>query len=193
MSNFTIWLQQGIHHILAYDAADHILYIVALTLGYTYKQWRAVLLLATAFTIGHSITLLLTALNFIPSYSVWVEFFIPLTIAATAVYKAFTQYKKNKINIAKLPYILALLFGLVHGMAYGAISVGSLYSGAEAVYMVLAFNLGVELGQVVVIIATLLLTFLLTMFTKLKPIYWQLTVYILITLYALYLAILHLP
>ena len=193
MSNFTIWLQQGIHHILAYDAADHILYIVALTLGYTYKQWRAVLLLATAFTIGHSITLLLTALNFIPSYSVWVEFFIPLTIAATAVYKAFTQYKKTKINIAKLPYILALLFGLVHGMAYGAISVGSLYSGAEAVYMVLAFNLGVELGQVVVIIATLLLTFLLTMFTKLKPIYWQLTVYILITLYALYLAILHLP
>src|SRR6266496_4815607 len=85
MQDFTFYFQLGTEHILTPDAIDHILFVTALCLRYLWSDWKKVIVLVTAFTIGHSITLGLSALNYIYVDSKWIEFFIPLTIAATCI------------------------------------------------------------------------------------------------------------
>jgi hydrogenase/urease accessory protein HupE len=155
--DFNTWLKEGFFHIITPEALDHILFITALCLSYTFKEWKKILLLVTAFTLGHSVTLIFTALGYINLPMHWVEFFIPLTIAITA---AAALLSSNKRQPGRLIYSFALFFGLVHGLAYGANGVGSLYQGWQAVGNVLAFNLGIEGGQVLVVAAYMLLSFI---------------------------------
>src|ERR1043165_1941913 len=85
MQEFTFYFRLGIEHILTWDAMDHILFVTALCLRYMWKDWKKVVVLVTAFTIGHSVTLALSALNYINFNTAWIEFLIPLTIAATCI------------------------------------------------------------------------------------------------------------
>src|SRR5262245_54601765 len=102
MSDFTLYFQLGIEHILSLDAADHILFVTALCLRYLWKDWRKVVILVTAFTIGHSITLALSALHYIHFDLSWIEFLIPLTIAATCI-NNLVQRQSDQVR--KLPLI----------------------------------------------------------------------------------------
>jgi hydrogenase/urease accessory protein HupE len=156
-ADFQEWLKQGFFHIITTEALDHILFIIALCLHYSYREWKKIVLLVTAFTVGHSITLLLTGLGYINLPLHWVEFFIPVTIALTALTGLLRPPTRSQ---GWFIYIIAGVFGLVHGVAYGANSVGSLYSGTEALMNVLAFNLGVEGGQLVIVAAYMLLSFI---------------------------------
>ncbi len=117
MQDFTFYFQLGIEHILTLDAMDHILFVAALCLRYLWQDWRKVVILVTAFTIGHSITLALSALNYVHFSTAWIEFLIPLTIAATCI-NNITQPAVTRPKRLPLIYFFALFFGLIHGLAF---------------------------------------------------------------------------
>ena len=109
MQDFNLYFRLGIDHILTWEALDHILFVTALCLRYLLKDWKKVIILVTAFTIGHSITLALAGLGYVHFSKTWIEFLIPLTILATAINNIF-QKPADIQSPSKLPliYFLAL-------------------------------------------------------------------------------------
>src|SRR5215210_4806465 len=116
MSDFGFYFKLGWEHIITPEALDHILFIVALAAIYMLKDWKQVLILVTAFTVGHTITLILSTKQIIEVSSGWVEFFIPCTIAFTAIANLFQ--KSFSAKAISINYFLALFFGLIHGLAF---------------------------------------------------------------------------
>ena len=119
MQDFKLYFDIGLGHILTWEAMDHILFVAALCLRYLMKDWRKVVILVTAFTIGHSITLALSALGLVHFATRWIEFLIPLTIVATAI-NNLVQQPGQVEHPSRLPviYFFALFFGLIHGLAF---------------------------------------------------------------------------
>ena len=170
MQDFTIYFQLGIGHILTLEAGDHILFVTALCLRYLWHDWRKVVVLVTAFTIGHSLTLALSALGLIKVNAGVIEFLIPLTIAATCITNIFQKNTEQKKQVS-LIYILALFFGLIHGLAFA----GTLLSmeGKEGlVAHLLAFNLGIEVAQLLIVLVILLISYLAVQQLKLSRTVW---------------------
>ena len=170
MQEFTIYFKLGTDHILTPDALDHILFVTALCLRYLWRDWRKVVVLVTAFTIGHSLTLALSALGYIKVNSSWIEFLIPLTIAATCINNIYQRSSEQK-NWVSLIYFLALFFGLIHGLAFA----GTLLSmeGKEGLIPhLLAFNLGIEAAQLLIVLVILLISYLAVQQLKLSRTVW---------------------
>src|ERR1700733_12432117 len=142
MNEFKLYFGLGTDHILTWEALDHILFVAALCLRYLIKDWRKVVVLVTAFTIGHSITLALSALGLVQVATRWIEFLIPLTIVATAI-NNMVQKTGQVDHPSRLPliYFFALFFGLIHGLAFAS-SFLSLEGREGLVLHLLAFNLG---------------------------------------------------
>ncbi len=165
MSQFSIFLQLGFEHILDFQGFDHILFVVVLCAIYLPSEWRRILILVTAFTIGHSVTLALAAFDIFRLPSDLVEFLIPLTILCTAfsnflVKQPTSIYVEEKSRIQVVRYFLAGGFGLIHGLGFSGHFV-SLISGTEGFAgNLLAFTLGIELGQVCIVLAVLMLAFI---------------------------------
>ena len=156
MQDFGFYFPWGWKHIMSWDALDHQLFIAALSAIYLLKDWRQVLILVTAFTIGHSLTLALSVYDVIRFSSRWVEFLIPCTIVITAISNLFQ--KKFTPKSIRINYFLALFFGLIHGMGFANTLRFALASDQSIGWALLAFNLGLEAGQIVVVILLLLLT-----------------------------------
>lgn len=172
MQDFQLYFGIGVHHILTWEAMDHILFVAALCLRYLIKDWRKVVILVTAFTIGHSTTLALSALGLVHFATRWIEFLIPMTIVATAINNLLqrpTQFE----DPARLPliYFFALFFGLIHGLAF-ANSLLSLIGGDHLLVPLLAFNLGVEAGQLVVVAIILAISFIFVQLMKVRRTWW---------------------
>jgi hypothetical protein len=170
MQDFTFYFQMGVEHILTLDAFDHILFVAALCLRYLWSDWKKVVILVTAFTIGHSLTLALSALNYIQTNSSWIEFLIPLTIAATCINNIVQRsYEQNK----RLPviYFFALFFGLIHGLAFAG-QLLSLEGKAGLTGPLLGFNLGIELAQLLIVFVVLLLSFVVVQLVKISRLWW---------------------
>lgn len=165
MTSFQVYFQIGFEHIVALDGIDHILFIAVLCAIYPLKAWKKILILATAFTIGHSITLALTALDYLNFPKYWIELLIPFTILITAIANFFEKKESdNNLKINWTRYFFAIFFGLIHGLAY-AKDLKSLMalSGADnfdLIQNLFAFNLGIELGQIVIILIVLLFSHL---------------------------------
>lgn len=158
MSDFVFYFGLGWKHIISPDALDHQLFILALAAVYTFKNIRQVLILVTAFTIGHSLTLALSVLDVIRFSNKWVEFLIPCTIFITALNNILRVDKKE--GSAKVNYYLALGFGLIHGMGF-ANSIRIMLAQDQGVGMGLfGFNIGLEAGQIVVVAIILVLGWL---------------------------------
>jgi len=178
-SVFSVYLQLGFGHISDLKGYDHILFVIALCAIYRLREWRKVVLLVTAFTLGHSLTLALAALGYIPINSAWVEFLIPLTILATAVYNVLAHRQESQLatlsRSLQLNYLFALLFGLIHGMGFSNFLRSSLLPGEEAqlITQLLAFNIGVELGQLAIVGAVLCLSFIMLSLLKVKQREWN--------------------
>lgn len=158
MSEFRVYFQFGMEHILDYDNGyDHILFIIALCAVYLLRDWKRVLILVTAFTIGHSVTLALAVLNIVRADSAIIEFLVPLTIFITAVSNLFRREESFSGRLIHLNYAYALFFGLIHGMAFAnALGMDS----KNIVTRLLAFNLGLELGQIIIVIVFLTASFI---------------------------------
>jgi hypothetical protein len=155
MSVFGMYLQLGFGHIIDIKAYDHILFIITLCAVYLFTDWRQVIVLVTAFTIGHTTTLALASLNIIRINSKLVEFLIPLTIFLTAI--ANITFRKTDFSpkLYKLKYLTALFFGLIHGMGFSNYLRSLLGNQESIVKPLFAFNLGLELGQIIIVFCIL--------------------------------------
>jgi hydrogenase/urease accessory protein HupE len=164
MSDFSIFFPMGIEHITDLNGLDHILFIAALCLRYVIDDWKKILVLVTAFTIGHSITLALSTLSVIDVPRVWTEFFIAVTIVITAISNCFVKDFKFK-NKYPVIYFFALFFGLIHGLGFSTLLKSMLGKDQSIVMQLLAFNLGLEVGQIIIVAGILIISFILvTMF-----------------------------
>jgi hypothetical protein len=170
MNDFSFYFSLGWTHIISIDALDHLLFILALTATYQLKDWKKVLILVTAFTIGHSTTLVLSSFDIIRFSSKWVEFLIPLTIVITGLLN-FNQPEKNT-NRQWLNYTIALFFGLIHGMGFANTIRVMLASSQSITIPLLGFNLGLEAGQIVVVTFILLMAWLLVTKARLNRKIW---------------------
>ena len=156
MSDFSFYFNIGWKHIISADALDHQLFILALAAIYLLKDWRQVLVLVTAFTIGHSITLFLSVKEIISISSKWVEFLIPCTILITAATNLFQ--KKFSPKTIRINYFLALFFGLIHGLGFANTIRIALASDQSLGWGLYGFNVGLEAGQIVVVAVILLIS-----------------------------------
>ncbi|WKN45280.1 HupE/UreJ family protein [Tunicatimonas pelagia] len=151
MSTFSLYFNLGLTHILDILGYDHILFVVVLCALYMLRDWRKVLILITAFTIGHSITLALATLNIIQVNVALIEFLIPVTIFITAVSNILRGQRSSSPQKVQLNYAYALFFGLIHGMGFSNYLRSLLGKEEDITVPLLAFNLGLELGQVIIV------------------------------------------
>lgn len=170
MSDFAFYFKMGWEHIISKDALDHQLFILALACVYTIGDIKRVLILVTAFTIGHSLTLTLSVYDVIRFSSKWVEFLIPCTIFITAlnnILRVDSEGKSTRIN-----YYLALCFGLIHGMGF-ANAIRIMLAKDQTIGLGLfGFNIGLEAGQIFVVAIILLTGVLFLNFLKIKKRDW---------------------
>lgn len=157
-SQFSTYLQLGFHHILDPQAYDHILFVIALCAAFRPSDWRRIAVLVTAFTLGHSLTLALATLGILAFPVKLIELLIPITILLTAAHNIYFSQRQSS-GLAS-SYGLAAGFGLVHGMGFSNFLRASMFPGQEdqLVSQLLAFNLGVELGQLCIVAAFLLIS-----------------------------------
>ncbi|MBX9733774.1 MAG: HupE/UreJ family protein [Chitinophagaceae bacterium] len=156
MNDFWLYFQLGWQHIADLKGIDHILFVSALCLRYQVADWRRLLILVTAFTVGHSITLALSVLDMV-SFSIrWIEFLIPVTICITAFSNGMI---KSYHSAQKFPpiYFLALFFGLIHGLGFSNYLKSLLGKEEAIVPRLLAFNIGLEFGQLLIVAGVLLI------------------------------------
>lgn len=159
MSDLGFYFRLGWEHIISKDALDHQLFIAALSAIYLLRDWKQVLILVTAFTIGHSLTLALSVLDVFRFSSNWVEFLIPCTIVITA-FSNFFQKKFTPRSI-RINYFLALFFGLIHGMGFANSIRFMMARDQNLGWSLLGFNLGLEAGQIVVVLILLIIGYIM--------------------------------
>src|SRR5688572_28649722 len=170
MRDFGFYFRLGWEHIISTDALDHQLFIAALAAIYLLQDWRQVLILVTAFTVGHSLTLALSVLDIVRFPSNWVEFLIPVTIVITAFSNLFQ--KKFTSSSVSINYFMALFFGLIHGMGFANTLRFMLAKDQNLGWSLFGFNLGLEVGQIVVVMMLLLVAHIIVNLFKVKRKEW---------------------
>jgi len=191
MDDFRLYFGLGTDHILTWEAMDHILFVAALCLRYLWPDWKKVAVLVTAFTIGHSVTLALSALGYVHVPTRWIEFLIPLTIAVTAL-NNLAQKKTGQQKKLPLIYFFALFFGLIHGLAYAS-SFLDLEGKEGLVAHLFAFNIGIELAQLLVVVAVLFISFVVVQLSKISRIAWIRVASLLVLVVSINMAIKRFP
>ena len=162
MTEFELYFGLGKDHILDYkNGYDHILFVLALCAIYTARDWKKLLILITAFTISHSITLALATLNLVPVNAAIIEFLIPLSIFVTAVSNIFRNEENQSTFSLQLNYAYAFIFGLIHGLGFSNYLKSILGKDESIVMQLLSFNLGLEFGQIIIVCIFLVLAFVL--------------------------------
>jgi len=156
---FPTYFQLGLEHILDPKAYDHILFVLALTIIYPIKEWKRVLILITAFTIGHSLTLALSVFKIVQVNSDLIEFLIPVTIIITALSNIISYNKQDRNHL--MNYILALVFGFIHGLGFSNYLSALLGKEESILSPLFAFNIGVEAGQILIVFVTLVFSYLM--------------------------------
>ncbi len=159
MNEFLLYFSLGLQHILDWEGYDHILFILALIAVYESKAYYSVFILITAFTIGHSLALALSVFDYIHVPTELVEFLIPLTIVITAITNLFLNTDKNQFQ--RLKYGIALLFGCIHGLGFSNYLKSLLGSSASIFRPLLSFNLGLELGQLLIVLLIFAVNYLI--------------------------------
>lgn len=170
MSSFGSFLQLGLRHILTLEAADHLLFLATLVVAHELGKWRPLLILITAFTIGHSLTLALATLNVVQVNAKAVQTLIPATIVVTSLVNLWTWRQGRRANdpppqsaeVLWPRYAMALAFGLIHGLGFSSVLRGLLGTEDSLLLPLLAFNIGIELAQIIVLAALAVIGAVLT-------------------------------
>ena len=183
---FQTFLQEGIHHILDPKAYDHILFVVSICVIFQWFEWKKVIILVTAFTLGHSLTLALASLDIININPGLVETLIPITIILSAATNLIRQ-KKSDQNFT-IQYSLAAFFGLIHGLGFSNYLKSLLAGEEDIIGPLLAFNIGVEIGQIAIVCMTILIGTALTLF-KAKHILYARIILVCVIILSSYLLI----
>ena len=191
MKDFIFYFKIGWTHIMSLDATDHLFFISVLAIIYTVADWKKVLVLVTAFTIGHALTLFMSILSLISVKSEMVEFLIPCTIMVTAMINLLLQRKQRGSHA--IQYAIALGFGLIHGLGYANYIRMMLSSDQQLVWGLFSFNLGLEVGQIVVVCLVLLSIWVSSKIHPKAQLHWVRIVSAAVLLFALKLAIERFP
>ncbi|MCS7018284.1 MAG: HupE/UreJ family protein [Cytophagales bacterium] len=178
MSDFQLYLIEGFRHISDLGAYDHILFITALCAIYQFSDWKKILILVTAFTLGHSLTLALATLKIIAFSTEVIEFLIPITIVVTCLFNFFSPVNNRtaKPQPMAFRYLTAAIFGLIHGLGFSNFLRSMLGKEENIVVPLLAFNLGLEIGQLAIVLIILLLSGIITNFLHVKQREWNLII-----------------
>lgn len=169
MEYFSTYFQLGFEHILEWEAMDHILFILSFSCIYTFMRLKETILMATAFTLGHTITLALATLKIIQVNIQWVEFIIPLTIFISAA--SNLRLGKKKLNAGQFhpsKYVILGVFGLVHGLGFSSYLQSLMGQEASISLPLFAFNIGLEIAQIIVISIALFISSLFIHFLNIK-------------------------
>lgn len=154
-------VQYGINHVLDIKAYDHVLFLIVLTVPYMFKDWKRVFLLVSMFTLGHTLSLVLAVYGIISVQASMVEFLIPITILVVALFNVFTSGKgaqKEKVGIL---FLSTLFFGLIHGLGFAREFKMLLSDSDSKLVLLLEFALGIELAQIIIVFAVLLLGYIM--------------------------------
>jgi hydrogenase/urease accessory protein HupE len=176
MNDFLVWFKTGFEHILDWNGYDHILYIIALCVSFSITDIKKLFILISAFTLGHSITLALSTLNLLSIPQTYIEILIPLTILVTCINnlsnrKSIMSRQTQSFNI-KLNYSLAAFFGLIHGLGFSYLLKSMLGKEDSIIWPLLSFNIGIEVGQMLIVLLLLVLSAFLFRFIQLKSADW---------------------
>ena len=175
MSEFWIYFEIGMRHVLDIRAYDHVLFLIALTVPYAFKDWKRVLILISIFTIGHTLALLLSVYGVVTVKAHLIEFLIPITILTTAIFHLFTAGKSSKNESISVIGFVTLFFGIIHGIGF-ANYFKTLLSGSASDKLIplLEFSLGIEAAQITVVFIVLLLSYLVQTFFRFSKRDWTL-------------------
>jgi len=165
---FSAYVNLGIEHILDINGFDHVLFLIVLAIPFTIKNWKTVIVLATAFTIGHSLTLFLSGMDLIRIKSEPVEILIAISILFTAIFNILKAGKAQN-NISR--YSIALFFGLIHGLGFSNFF-KSILGNDAILFPLFSFNIGVELAQVIIVIVILIINKLIIDILNFSQNYW---------------------
>ncbi|NQZ75901.1 MAG: HupE/UreJ family protein [Ekhidna sp.] len=174
MHPFPFYLQLGFEHISNLAGYDHILFLVALCAVYKLEQWKKILILVTAFTIGHSVTLVLASFGSIAIPSSIIKFLIPTTIFLTGIHNVVSSQPNLESSKMWRSYLMALFFGFIHGMDFSNYFRALLMSDSSIMVPLLGFNIGIELGQLLVVFFIVSIAFILLNVVRVKHREWNL-------------------
>lgn len=160
MSEFWVYFQIGLHHVLDIQAYDHVLFMMALVLPFSFKDWKRLLFSVTLFTAGHTTALLLSVYEILVIKASIVELLIPITILSTAVFNLFTIGKTNRKENLNLIFLITLFFGIIHGLGFSNYF-KTLLGGSSNSKLIplLEFALGIEGAQITVVLAMLIVAY----------------------------------
>ncbi len=175
MSEFWIYFEIGMRHVLDIRAYDHVLFLIALTVPYAFKDWKRVLILISIFTIGHTLALLLSVYGVVTVKAHLIEFLIPITILITAIFHLFTAGKSSKNESISIIGFVTLFFGIIHGIGF-ANYFKTLLSGSASDKLIplLEFSIGIEAAQIIVVFVVLLLSYVVQTFFRFSKRDWTL-------------------
>lgn len=204
MQDFSFFFQQGLSHISDPNAYDHILFIVALAALHSLSNWRALVYLITAFTVGHSLALALATFKVVQANTALIEFLIPVSIISTCIWNIFRVVKGYEPGAAKeennniledkitkpmkilsvkrssLIYTIVIAFGLIHGLGFSNYLRFLLSEGESIAVPLLGFNVGLELGQILILIVALLINFVFLDLARISFRIWAILVSLLV-------------
>jgi hypothetical protein len=161
MDEFLIFLKTGLTHVLNFHAYDHLLFLVALAVPYVAKDWKRIIILISSFTLGHTISLILSVFNIVKVLDSWVELLILATILITAFYNIILVGKSSKNNTITFIAVVTVFFGILHGLGFSNYF-NSLLPGkpTDKLLPLLEFAIGIEGAQIIVVILVLILAFI---------------------------------
>ena len=167
MSDFFLYLQVGLRHVLDINAYDHVLFLTALVVPYNFKDWKKVITLVSVFTVGHTLALVLAVFELVSININLVEFLIPVSIFFTAVYNLFNAGKTGSKSNITVAVFVTLFFGIIHGLGFSNYF-NSILAGSptDKLLPMLQFALGIELAQLAVVMTVLILAFLIQNFIR---------------------------
>ena len=175
MSQFWLYFKVGLTHVLDIHAYDHVMFLIALMVPYAFKDWKRVLLLVSLFTLGHTLSLLLSVFGIVTVKASLVEFLIPITILITAVFHLFTAGKSSKNESITFVAGITLFFGIIHGLGFSNYF-NSILPGktVDKLLPLLEFALGIEAAQIIVVFIVLILAYIVQTFFRFSKRDWAL-------------------
>jgi len=157
MEQLKLFFELGLTHVLDFNGYDHVLFLLVLAAPYLFSNWKKVLFLVTVFTVGHSVSLILSSYNIISINSGLVEFVIPVTIAVTALFNIFSSGKMIGNTKIGLVFFVTLFFGVIHGLGFSSYFKMIVGNTDYKFIPLIEFALGVEVAQIIVVMVVLVL------------------------------------
>ncbi|MFH6602914.1 HupE/UreJ family protein [Maribacter algicola] len=168
MQDFWFYIKLGLDHVLDFSAYDHILFLLALAMPFTFKSWKKVLLLATVFTVTHCLSLGLSVYGVVVIDVGLIEFLIPLTILLTALFNLIYMKSADGHKSILLHLIATAFFGLIHGFGFSNYFKMLMSGEDEKLGPLIGFATGIEISQLIIVLSILALAYLVQTIFKVK-------------------------